>query len=509
MKTESGDWVFPINLFQLTRVDDLALFAKFEQQLSRRSERIEPKEREVSTLNEFVNNMLAADGCLSQTICCMDRFYYSYKIPKISKEFDLLRISDEMVINVELKSESSDARITKQLKQNRYYLKSLCRPVKLYTFRQDTNKLYELTDDDVLVECAFTTLRNELCSQRSCFTRDIDTLFHPSDFLISPMNTPERFLNGEYFLSSHQEEIQKKILSLFTRGSKEYCGITGDPGTGKTLLLYDLGMRLSEAGKCCIIHCGIMPEGLEYLNRKMTNIDVVPAKNVTTAFPYLNYKYILVDEAHRFYLDQFVDLIIQTKKEGVRVVFSFDEHQILSEAEKNAKMSERIRALVGTELYTLTNKIRTNKELASFIERFRDLRSANRVNDYSSVSIAYARDSAEACLLISSYKSNGYTFINYTGSRFKNSSFDCYDSYSDGNNTHNVIGQEFENVVMVVDNNFAYDENGVLRARIHPNPDYLYRQLLFQGLSRVREHLAIIILDNLDVFQKALSIIEK
>ena len=134
MRSERGGIMFPVNLFQLTRVDDLTLFAKFEQQLSHRSERLEPKEREVNTLNEFVKNMFAVDCQLSQTISGMEHFYFSYKIPKISKEFDLLRISGDKVINIELKSESSDEKISKQLKQNRHYLKSLCKAVKLLLF---------------------------------------------------------------------------------------------------------------------------------------------------------------------------------------------------------------------------------------------------------------------------------------------------------------------------------------------------------------------------------------
>ena len=68
------------------------------------------------------------------------------------------------------------------------------------------------------------------------------------------------------------------------------------------------------------------------------------------------------------------------------------------------------------------------------------------------------------------------------------------------------IAKEFTKVYAC---SFGYDENGVLRGRVHPNPDYLYRQLLFQGLSRVREKLAIIVVNNLDVFQKALEIIVK
>lgn len=62
---------------------------------------------------------------------------------------------------------------------------------------------------------------------------------------------------------------------------------------------------------------------------------------------------------------------------------------------------------------------------------------------------------------------------------------------------------------MIIDNTFAYDENRKLRAFEHPNPNYLYRQLLFQGVSRVREKLAIIFVENKDAFAKALSIVSR
>ena len=134
--------MLPISLYQLTRIDDLELFAKYEQQLSRRKEITEPKDREVSTLREFVNNILGVAAPVSQIIGSLQHFFFAYQIPKIPKEFDLLRLSDEMIINIELKSESDDQKITKQLKQNRHYLKALCKPIQLYAFRKDNNKLY-------------------------------------------------------------------------------------------------------------------------------------------------------------------------------------------------------------------------------------------------------------------------------------------------------------------------------------------------------------------------------
>ena len=497
-----------VNLFQLTRVTDLSIFAQYEQQLSHRKELIVPKEEELLTLHTFVNLILSANGNILDSLRLLDSFYYSFTIPKISKEFDLLRIGSNYIIDIELKSQSTLEKILKQLKQNKYYLNALCKPVQLYAFDNDSKQLYILTERNTLAEVEVSDLYTALKNQIDCLCDNIEDLFKPSDFLISPINTPERFLRNEYFLSSQQEEIAKGIIREIENANTYYFGITGGPGTGKTLLIYDLAVKLSTVGKCCVIHCGIIPKGLDYLNGALTNIDIVAAKEIGNDFSFGSYRFILLDEGHRFHSSQYDLLIQQTKDENITIIFSYDENQILSQSEQRAEISKKIESISGCKIHRLTNKIRTNKELASFIERLRDLHSHNIVSDYSSVALVYANDRTEASLLLENFTQNGYVFINYTSSSYHSTTFDCYGAFSGGRNTHTVIGQEFEKVVMLLDTTFAYDQDGKLRAVEHPNPNYLYRQLLFQGVSRVREKLAIIVVDNPDVFAKALGILE-
>ena len=59
-------------------------------------------------------------------------------------------------------------------------------------------------------------------------------------------------------------------------------------------------------------------------------------------------------------------------------------------------------------------------------------------------------------------------------------------------NGDNVIEQGFEGVCMILDYNWYY-KNGKLTGREHPNLDYLFEQLLYQGLTRVRSKLALVI----------------
>ena len=75
-------------------------------------------------------------------------------------------------------------------------------------------------------------------------------------------------------------------------------------------------------------------------------------------------------------------------------------------------------------------------------------------------------------------------------------------------NSHQVIAQEFDQVVALIDNNLRYSEQGELEGKPHPNPDYLFPRLFYQNISRAREKLCLVILNNPDVFEKLLRVKE-
>ena len=60
---------------------------------------------------------------------------------------------------------------------------------------------------------------------------------------------------------------------------------------------------------------------------------------------------------------------------------------------------------------------------------------------------------------------------------------------------------------MIMDDTFYYDNNQRLRAKEHPNPNYLYTKLLLQGLTRVREKLALIVVGDLSLFGSIIDIV--
>ena len=98
-----GEWgiVKPINIYELTRIRDLTDIQKLERQLSDRREYLKVKKWEFESLCVFMNRLEEKD-IHSRSY----NFYYSFVLPKLGKEFDLLRISDDCIINIELKSEA-------------------------------------------------------------------------------------------------------------------------------------------------------------------------------------------------------------------------------------------------------------------------------------------------------------------------------------------------------------------------------------------------------------------
>ena len=333
----------------------------------------------------------------------------------------------------------------------------------------------------------------------------IEKLFTPSMYLISPVNNPNQFWSGAYFLTDGQEKIKEPIIKGCKNRTKyEFFSIRGAAGTGKSLLLYDIAKELSAEEKVCIIHCGMLSVGHYELNKLCGNFKIIAAKNVD-GFDFTPYSYILIDEAHRIYKHQLKRIAEITKQRNMACVFSSDSSQVLSKREVRNNISQVLANMKKEHQFSLKEKIRSNREMASFIKKMFNLNTPVQTTEFEHIDIVAAHDYDEAEVLINYYKERGYTYIPYTMSRYSGHEFDRF--IGKGRNTHEVIGQEFDRVVMVIDDSFWYNEKGELVAIEHPNPDYLFKQLLFQGVTRSREMLALIIIENKSVFETLLKIV--
>lgn len=418
-------------------------------------------------------------------------FLYEYQIPQLNKEFDLIKVTTDLCLNIEIKSHNvPEGKIIKQLLGNKHFLGILNIPIKLFSFNLETKTFYELTKENnlkVVDEKEVASLVNNIGVAVEC---DFDIYFQPKNILISPLNDPEKFYDRNYLLTEYQDEIQRKIINGINYTDEQYFyGLTGGPGTGKTLLLYDIAFDLARNGKSVlVVHSGIMCQGHNVLNSKLETLKIISAKD-------LRYReirecdVILVDEAQRIYTSIIDKMIKWVKKTNKKCVFSFDESQTLSKLENKRQASLIINNLCTADsIFKLTNKIRTNKEIAIFITCLKDITKYKEEYRFQNVSIIFEKDNNKSVILAKEAEKEGYKYISYTPS-FYDSSLKYQESDF---NTHRVIGQEFDGVVMILNDRFYY-ESGALKAFSHPNSDYLYTQLLYQGLTRARTKLRLIV----------------
>lgn len=490
-----------VNLFVLTRNKDIGSCSEYENTLSNREKREKIKEHEYESLCSLVKKLTA----YKLTLTDLEGFHFSFKIDRISKEFDLLKIKNgERVLNIELKSKMVEgSRIEKQLIQNQYYLRYISDRIDLFTYVADEDRFFTLNDGR-LAECTISDLADVLIGFTG-YDTEIEPLFDPQNYLVSPLNTPERFLDGQYFLTGAQEAIKKEIITdVQKEDPRRFWGITGGAGTGKTLILYDLARELAKIGKVCMIHCGITCGGHKILDQKIDGLDIIVAKMIN-GHDFEGYKFIMVDEAQRIYRENLGTVCSQIKENDMIGIFSYDEDQILSIFEEKNKIVDVIRGLDGFQEKGLTNRIRTNKEIAAFTKKLFDLSyNADIPYKYEKIDIIYA-DSREEARQITSYyrRKKCYTFIEYT--KWERSQSPINEYFGDIN-THQVIGQEYDNVVMVLDDHFYYTDEGHLETKEHPSGNYLFSKLLYQGLSRAKIRLCLVVVDDPDLFKKVLGI---
>lgn len=219
------------------------------------------KSHELATLRAFCDEM-KAQGC---GVAELDGFFVGYAIERISKEFDLLRFSNALILNIELKAPlrraDKEVKIRRQMRTNHHYLSFLGRPLRLFTF-VDKDGFYEyLPQQDQLTRADAAEIADLLRTQKVDPALDPDALFVPANYLISPFRDSARFIKGQYFLTTSQQSVKEEILRERKKYPDTCFTLSAASGTGKTLLLYDLAKTiLAEGGRAALVHCAPLNE---------------------------------------------------------------------------------------------------------------------------------------------------------------------------------------------------------------------------------------------------------
>lgn len=381
---------------------------------------------------------------------------------------------------------------------------------------------------------------------------DIGRFFRARDYLISPIKTPEKFLEGRYFLTNQQADFRRRVLetmeafSGFFRERKEIsvfkacrndlekkptvCGekrelqesdfsgdpalsgrisgmetdlkdkvpvisLTGNTGTGKTLLMLDLAMELSRKRKVLFIHGGPLREGHRTINSRLHKVRIVSGtesgedvlKNQLNEIKEMGeINYLLVDEANRFSSPVLEELLVGAQAQGIPCVFSYDSCSILTPV----PAMENAEAVIGrfeTLRLELSGNIRINRQIFSFLRTLFNQKDRTGSADYSCIDVLCAANSGEARLLADHYMKLGYERLDVSPESIRSGK---------------TISQEFDRVLMILDDHFYYDDS------LHLCADGSKGVVsnLYEGLSRAREKLCLIIAGNPKLFSQILAI---
>ena len=491
----------PINIYQLTRIQNASLIQKLERQMSARKTFLSVKEWEMDGLRKLAERCKSIDPEL--THCA---FYYSFLLPKLGKEFDLLRISDAYVVNIELKSRDvSNEAIRGQLLQNRHYLSLLGLPIHSYTYISEEDRLVRLSRSGKLVDTDWNRLCKDLLTQTQCYEGDIEDLFKEYKYLISPLTDPDKFLRKEYFLTYQQRDIKKQILQKAAQKVCSYQGFTGFPGTGKTLLLYDMALQLSWRERVCILHFGAWSQELEQLDRRLKRMDFINCMDGKLPCIEKAYAAVCVDEAHWMTRDALGIVAEYAQTHQVPVIFSYDTEDAIAAKERKKAGTKWIEELEGFTKYRLTNRIRVNRELSSFIHRLMQLPRVVHRDQYPSIHLNYANNWEEVRLFLEYYRQQGYIYIR--DERIDACAKDTKEMKDI--EVRRAACKEFESVVMLMDESFYYTERGYLLVDGDEEETNSRVRCLFHGLSRAKQQVAVIVKGNLLVFEKILQLLQK
>ena len=479
-----------VNLYYLYTASSVSIkdFRIYEKLLSDRLKITSLGDREKGSLYYLVDTLLN-NNC---EIELLDNFYYSYTIPHIGKEFDLLKIDNKKILNIELKSENVGLdRIKTQLVRNYNYLKYLSLDMYLFTFVSDSKTFYKLNDNFELVTTSVEEVLKAIYSFKGNIYPDIDKLFKTSDYLVSPNVHPHKFINEQYFLTSQQEFIKNKIFQVLK--NENIIKITGEAGTGKTLLLFDIAKDLSKNNKVLIINCNKYNEAHELINKSLVNVCILCQQELMNNKNIINdYDYILLDEAQR--MDNGLWRILNENLDK-KIIFTLDPKQVLTKEEIKANYNSLIDGL-GAIKYKLSNRIRINNNIKEFTYFLFDMNRNKSPLDLTNVNVHYASNTKELLTYFNLYK-NDYTYISIPNTNYIYGDIEMVD-------INEVVGKDYENVLMVLDNNFFYSDRKLSSYNSKKN-DYLYLKILYQGLSRTRENVSIIIYRNRKLFKELLE----
>ena len=460
------------------------------------------KSHELATLRAFCDEM-KAQGC---GVAELDGFFVGYAIERISKEFDLLRLSDTLILNIELKAplrrSDKEEKIRRQMRTNHHYLSFLGRPLRLFTF-VDKDGFYEYQpQQDQLTRADAKEIADLLRAQKVDPALDPDALFVPANYLISPFRDSARFIKGQYFLTTSQQSVKEEILRERKKYPDTCFTLSAASGTGKTLLLYDLAKTIhAEGGRAALVHCAPL-NGDQRSFRRAHGWSIHSAAEIHPAALACQADLLLVDETQHLSLSQLNALIAAAEASHTTLLLAFDTAPELG-VERPAAILSALRhhhPRLRLSAKSLSDKIRINSALAAFIANLFKQETKPIHPPYNCITIDYLYEPDDLRATTAYLSSQGWTILTGAASGPGISLSEC-----GARDIAPLVGSEFPGVVTVLDRRFFCDPTGHLQTTDQTSAA---KTALYQIVTRATNELRLIVYNNPTLSLHLLRILE-
>lgn len=444
---------------------------------------------------------------------CYDYQLLGYFVGKktrsgISEEFDLLRFSNRYVINIEIKSTwpKKEMQCLDQLTSHEGILRILKKEVHCYVYIEDEDVLYTLQDGELITsdfQNLITYLERDY-SDANCLDK-----VNLSSMLISPYTDPERFTKKEYILTQQQSEFKRNILSK----TGKYTIICGNAGTGKSLLLFDIAHCYSYKGKKpCVIVCRNC-SNKNYLSNVL-KLDIIEIKDLTSLLEserINDYDVILIDEAQRL-RDNQLNSILKLSLDKWHVIFSIDPLQTLNLQESNSNVFERIKNNDSSQIYKLSNRIRSNESIEMFTRRMVCLNCTDyEKKNYDCIHLTYFSDEESCVDYLQQLYRQKKKVIEPTPYTTKTTRTELRRKrFISSSDPHAVLSEEYDDVVVLLDEYFMYqriDNKILLKSSFQGYYPYDINHCIYVAITRAKKTLEIVILNNKELFESVSKIL--
>lgn len=420
----------------------------------------------------------------------------------IREEFDLLRFGENNIFNLELKAtlpKNGESAILRQLRRHKKYL-SVTNPSNIYvcTYLSDKNIFFGLDDSEHLIKIAPEKIAEYLCYTNSVdhTPKEIDL----SSMVVSPYVNTKEFASHNYFLTNYQYKIRDNILS----DTNKNIILTGGAGSGKTLVLFDLAKKFTESHKNVQVYICAPLENYQEMS-DLLGFNIYPISLFKESMKD-DVDVLIIDEAQKIY-QNYLDLILGYS--NVTKIYSMDKEQMLHPNQEQLTFHTDIESNPTYSIYDLKGRIRYDPELGSFIKQFISNKPDSKLYDYNKVNLIYAKNSEDAVQIIyNKVSKHNYVSIEPTPYTTKTTNIThrkkiFYDSLT----THSVVGREYDNVLVVLDQYYKMTEDGLVSTYPSYYP-YKHITMIFEALTRVKQNLIILIVNNPSLFistQKTLT----